>query len=295
MTGAAPDGIVWRKSSLSSANGECVEVATVDDRIFVRDSRDAHVLVFSRAEWAAFLEGVQRGEFDEERPSAPDPLAAASAPIYTDPRSTLLTLQERSLLRQTAYVSEITAEARQRDRLIGADSVPLTIYVSDDALAAEVVDAVSAWVTTRGEEIMYCGNPVLGSWWRAMASRITHRLNGQAVEAGLDLAGRAVGLYGLDTRQAEVNKGEAEAFEAVMRSLEKMDSAVIHHGTLLVVKHGGSVVRIELDQCMVEHLRRNPILTTQPGSILVALQALANPGVELTTTATETTRKLSTG
>jgi Domain of unknown function (DUF397) len=57
----------WRKSSWSNANG-CVEVAFVEDRVAVRDSkqRGGPVLVFTAQEWAAFLRGVRDGEF--ERP-----------------------------------------------------------------------------------------------------------------------------------------------------------------------------------------------------------------------------------
>jgi Domain of unknown function (DUF397) len=55
----------WRKSSWSNANG-CVEVAFVEDRVAVRDSkhRGGPVLVFTAQEWAAFLGGVRDGEFD---------------------------------------------------------------------------------------------------------------------------------------------------------------------------------------------------------------------------------------
>ena len=56
---------VWRKATQSYANG-CVEVAFVDGRIAVRDSKDAQgpVLVFTRQEWTAFISGVRDGEFD---------------------------------------------------------------------------------------------------------------------------------------------------------------------------------------------------------------------------------------
>lgn len=57
----------WRKSTFSNANG-CVEVAFVHNgtRIAVRDSKHRHgpVLMFTRAEWEAFLGGVRGGEFD---------------------------------------------------------------------------------------------------------------------------------------------------------------------------------------------------------------------------------------
>jgi hypothetical protein len=57
----------WFKSSLSYANGDCVEVAALPDgRIGVRDSKDiaGPVLRFTPSEWAAFVGGVRNGEFD---------------------------------------------------------------------------------------------------------------------------------------------------------------------------------------------------------------------------------------
>ncbi len=56
----------WVKSSLSFANGNCVEVADLDDSIGVRNSRDREgaVLRFTSDEWHAFLGGVRNGEFD---------------------------------------------------------------------------------------------------------------------------------------------------------------------------------------------------------------------------------------
>ena len=58
------DGI-WRKSTLSQYNG-CVEVALLDGRVSVRDSKDRYgpVLTFSPHEWEAFVDGVRNGEFD---------------------------------------------------------------------------------------------------------------------------------------------------------------------------------------------------------------------------------------
>jgi hypothetical protein len=55
----------WRKSSLSGVNG-CVEVAFFDGMVAVRDSRDTGgpVLLFTGAEWEAFVGGVRKGEFD---------------------------------------------------------------------------------------------------------------------------------------------------------------------------------------------------------------------------------------
>ena len=60
-------GSYWIKSSLSYANGNCVEVASLPSgEIGVRNSRDSGgpVLRFTSEEWHAFLGGVRNGEFD---------------------------------------------------------------------------------------------------------------------------------------------------------------------------------------------------------------------------------------
>ncbi|MGH3193359.1 MAG: DUF397 domain-containing protein [Streptosporangiaceae bacterium] len=62
--GSGPD---WVKSSLSFANGNCVEVAGMPDGgVGVRNSRDSEgpALLFTPDEWHAFLGGVRNGEFD---------------------------------------------------------------------------------------------------------------------------------------------------------------------------------------------------------------------------------------
>ena len=56
----------WVKSTLSYANGACVEVASLPGgTVGVRNSRDrgGHVLRFTPDEWHAFLGGVRSGEF----------------------------------------------------------------------------------------------------------------------------------------------------------------------------------------------------------------------------------------
>ena len=56
----------WRKASASQGNGECVEVAFVENVVATRDSKDAAgpVLLFAPSQWAAFTSGVQAGQFD---------------------------------------------------------------------------------------------------------------------------------------------------------------------------------------------------------------------------------------
>lgn len=57
--------IAWRKST-ASASGDCVEVSFTQEAVLVRSSQRPFGprLSFSYSEWAAFLTGAQRGEFD---------------------------------------------------------------------------------------------------------------------------------------------------------------------------------------------------------------------------------------
>jgi hypothetical protein len=58
----------WRKATASGSNGgSCVEVAPLSGgRVGVRDSKDrgGPALVFTASEWAAFRNGMSKGEFD---------------------------------------------------------------------------------------------------------------------------------------------------------------------------------------------------------------------------------------
>ncbi|MEV4103476.1 DUF397 domain-containing protein [Nonomuraea sp. NPDC049649] len=62
------DGAEWRKATASGDNGgQCVEVTTnLSGIVAVRDSKNPNgpALVFTPAEWNAFLSGAKSGEFD---------------------------------------------------------------------------------------------------------------------------------------------------------------------------------------------------------------------------------------
>lgn len=61
------DPTQWIKATASGSNGDCVEMRQHDGRVQVRDTKDAGdgpTLGFTKAEFAAWLDGAKNGEFD---------------------------------------------------------------------------------------------------------------------------------------------------------------------------------------------------------------------------------------
>jgi Domain of unknown function (DUF397) len=66
-TAASAEPQIWRKSTYSNPNGNCVELAEWGSEIAIRNSRhpSAAMLIYTRAELRAFISGAKAGEFDD--------------------------------------------------------------------------------------------------------------------------------------------------------------------------------------------------------------------------------------
>lgn len=66
-TPANAESTIWRKSTYSNPNGNCVELAEWGSEIAIRNSRHPGdgVLLYTRAELRAFISGAKAGEFDD--------------------------------------------------------------------------------------------------------------------------------------------------------------------------------------------------------------------------------------
>lgn len=66
MSSPERESLAWLKARSSTANGQCVEVASAAGGIAVRDSKDPDgpILIYTTSEFRAFLDGARNGEFD---------------------------------------------------------------------------------------------------------------------------------------------------------------------------------------------------------------------------------------
>ena len=60
--------VVWKKSSRSSGNGQCVAWADLGERVAVMDTKNPEgpALVFSPEAWRAFVDGIKSGDGQAE-------------------------------------------------------------------------------------------------------------------------------------------------------------------------------------------------------------------------------------
>jgi hypothetical protein len=61
-----PESLLWRKSTRSAGNGNCVEIAHLASGVAVRDSKDPDgaVLRFCAEGWQQFLAAIRTGDLD---------------------------------------------------------------------------------------------------------------------------------------------------------------------------------------------------------------------------------------
>lgn len=157
--------------------------------------------------------------------------------------------------------------------------VPMRVYLKheDEALQAQLGEAVVAFAESFGIDIADDLPAMKGSWWKRWLGRTREALKEPEVRERLEKGERALELHALQKPQAVVDKDQAEAVAALITALEKTGAAVCQVGSILLVKANGQVVARTLTQRELIHIEKHPELLKAPDEILGALSAASLP------------------
>jgi hypothetical protein len=151
-------------------------------------------------------------------------------------------------------------------------TVPVTIYLSDEASHAEVERAVEELLMAVGLTVADRAEPVIGSWFRRMTARAQ-----QGLQAPMAREAALTGLHVADSRlvlaqDAEVTARLLQNLGPVIGSLQPTKDAVLRVGALLIVKVDWAVNVFQLTAAQQARLDHHPQLASTPHEIVAALQ-----------------------
>ncbi|MCF3960312.1 hypothetical protein [Streptomyces fuscigenes] len=158
-------------------------------------------------------------------------------------------------------------------------SIPVTVYLSDEASHRQVEEAVKDLLETAGLTFIWRDRPVLGSWFRNMRAGVRTAVRSEATrEAAREAAG--VAMHIADTRlvlaqDAAVTATLMQNLGPVITSLGPTKDAVVRVGALLIVKVDWAVHVFQLTAAQQAKLDHQPTLARSPGDIIAALDLTA--------------------
>lgn len=156
------------------------------------------------------------------------------------------------------------------------ETLPVTIYLSDERIHEQVEAAVEALLASAGLQIVRREDPVAGSWFRRMVAR---EVAGTALHA-------ADGRVSLD-QDAQRTAILMQGLPHLLGALQPTRDAVIRVGTFLIVKVDWTVSVIQLTARQQLKLDHAPHLVYSPAEIAKLLDTIQpeepgdSPGHEL--------------
>jgi hypothetical protein len=152
-----------------------------------------------------------------------------------------------------------------------AGTVPVTIYLTDEEYHAKVESAVEAFLTRAGLQIVDRDDPVIGSWFRRMNSRMKDGMRSAASQDALLTAAHVFDARLILGQDAEVTAKLMENLGPVLSALQPVKGAVIRAGALLVVKQEDDISVLQLTAAQQARLDHQPQLVWSPHEIMAAL------------------------
>jgi hypothetical protein len=162
------------------------------------------------------------------------------------------------------------------------ETLPITIYLSDEAAHEQVEAAVEDLIVAAGGRIEHRDDPVLGSWFRRMRAKVGRLLSSPLGHEITNLAAHAAEAHLVHAQDATVTATMLQNLGPVLLALQPTKEAVIRAGALLIVKMDSTLVVHQLTATQQLQLDHQPQLAQSPHDILSALQLRLNSSTQST-------------
>ena len=168
-------------------------------------------------------------------------------------------------------------------------ALPISIYLADEDIHAQVEAAVEEWLTKANISIEEREQPIIGSWFRQMRATAKAALNSETAQDVAMTAVHAADARLILAQDASITATLLSNLGPVIHSLQPTKDAVLRVGALLIVKVDWAVQVIQLTAAQQAILDHQPQLASAPHQVIAALQ-LPTPAPEHATSAAELRR-----
>jgi hypothetical protein len=157
-------------------------------------------------------------------------------------------------------------------------ALPVSIYLADEAIHAQVETAVERWLAMATITIEEREQPIIGSWFRRMRATVKVALNSEAAHDLTLTAVHVADAHVVLAQDANITATLLSGLAPVIASLQPTKDAALRVGALLIVKVDWAVQVIQLTAAQQAVLDHQPELASAPHQIVVALATAAPNG-----------------
>ncbi len=172
------------------------------------------------------------------------------------------------------------------DRVDERDGLSVDLYIdsTDERVFLNVRAALEELLHGQGVELEYSGDPIRGSWFQLGKAKLSTPEARAGIDERVAKVEHALQVQHLDGPLSEANKNNASAAQDLLAALEHTERAVLHIGSILIVKltlpsGKSSVVAHTMSVAEQRALERDPSLLRNPDELF---RLLRPPGDEPT-------------
>lgn len=147
---------------------------------------------------------------------------------------------------------------------------PMSVYTSADE-GTVLKDAVVRVLREFGLEVAVEEPSTRGSWWQRFWASGREVAESEPVRDRLAKLERALELEGLGKRQAEIDKGKAEAVASLYTLVKDQENAVVRLGSIVMIKKARDLVVFTVSEMQAAVLEKHSELLQDPVAALTFL------------------------